>query len=78
MAWFFLLLAGLTEIGWAVGMKYTNGFTRLLPSIATLGCITFEPVFAVAGVEGDSVGHRLRGLDWHWCRGHGAARHDFF
>lgn len=36
MAWGFLFLAGLFEIGWAVGLKYTAGFTRPGPSIATL------------------------------------------
>jgi quaternary ammonium compound-resistance protein SugE len=36
MAWFFLLLAGLLEIGWAVGLKYTEGFTRPLPTILTI------------------------------------------
>ena len=35
MAWFTLLLAGLLEIGWAIGLKYTHGFTRLWPSVAT-------------------------------------------
>ena len=35
MAWFTLILAGLFEIGWAVGLKYTEGFTRLKPTIAT-------------------------------------------
>lgn len=35
MAWVVLLLAGLFEIGWAVGLKYTNGFTRLWPSVFT-------------------------------------------
>jgi quaternary ammonium compound-resistance protein SugE len=39
MVWTGLILAGLMEIGWAVGMKYTEGFTRLWPSAATLGCI---------------------------------------
>ncbi len=36
MAWFTLLLAGLLEIGWAIGLKYTQGFTRLWPSVATV------------------------------------------
>jgi quaternary ammonium compound-resistance protein SugE len=36
MAWFYLLLAGLLEIVWAVGLKYTEGFTRLVPSIVTI------------------------------------------
>lgn len=35
MAWLILFLAGLFEIGWAVGLKYTNGFTRLWPSVGT-------------------------------------------
>ncbi|HEU6441134.1 MAG TPA: quaternary ammonium compound efflux SMR transporter SugE [Microvirga sp.] len=35
MAWVYLTLAGLFEIGWAIGLKYTEGFTRLAPSILT-------------------------------------------
>lgn len=36
LAWLVLLLAGLCEIGWAVGLKYTEGFSRLWPSLGTL------------------------------------------
>jgi quaternary ammonium compound-resistance protein SugE len=36
MAWFFLFVAGLFEIGWALGLKFSEGFTRLVPSLATL------------------------------------------
>ena len=36
MAWLLLLIAGLLEVGWAVGLKYTEGFTRLVPSVLTL------------------------------------------
>lgn len=36
MAWVYLILAGLFEIGWAVGLKYSQGFTRLWPSVATV------------------------------------------
>ena len=36
MAWVYLLLAGLFEIGWAVGLKYSHGFTRFWPSAATV------------------------------------------
>jgi quaternary ammonium compound-resistance protein SugE len=36
MAWLYLVLAGLSEIGWAVGLKYTQGFTRLVPSVLTI------------------------------------------
>jgi quaternary ammonium compound-resistance protein SugE len=35
MPWILLLLAGLFEVGWAIGLKYTEGFTRLVPSIFT-------------------------------------------
>lgn len=36
MNWLFLALAGLLEVGWAVGLKYTEGFTRPLPSVLTV------------------------------------------
>lgn len=36
MAWVILVIAGLFEIGWAIGLKYTEGFTRLWPTVGTL------------------------------------------
>lgn len=36
MAWFYLFIAGVFEVGWAIAMKYTNGFTKLGPSVITL------------------------------------------
>ena len=36
MAWILLVLAGLLEVGWAIGLKYTDGFTRLWPSVWTV------------------------------------------
>lgn len=39
MAWIVLLVAGILEIGWAVGLKYTEGFTRLWPSVATISAM---------------------------------------
>lgn len=39
MAWIVLLLAGLFEIGWATGLKYTEGFTRLWPSLWTVSAM---------------------------------------
>jgi quaternary ammonium compound-resistance protein SugE len=36
MSWIVLFVAGLLEVGWAVGLKYTQGFTRLVPSVLTL------------------------------------------
>lgn len=35
MAWMILLLAGLLEMAWAIGLKYTDGFTRLWPTVGT-------------------------------------------
>jgi quaternary ammonium compound-resistance protein SugE len=39
MAWIVLFIAGLMEVGWAIGLKYTEGFTRLGPSVLTLVCM---------------------------------------
>ena len=39
MSWMILVLAGLFEIGWAIGLKYTEGFTRLWPSLATISAM---------------------------------------
>lgn len=36
MAWTYLFFAGLFEVGWAIGLKYTQGFTRLVPTALTL------------------------------------------
>ena len=36
MAWIYLLIAGILEMGWAVGLKYTHGFSNLVPSILML------------------------------------------
>lgn len=36
MAWVLLVIAGLLEMCWAIGLKYTEGFTRLLPSVLTV------------------------------------------
>ncbi|MFL4988595.1 MAG: quaternary ammonium compound efflux SMR transporter SugE [Microvirga sp.] len=39
MAWVYLFFAGLFEVGWAVGLKFTAGFTRLVPSLLTLAAM---------------------------------------
>jgi quaternary ammonium compound-resistance protein SugE len=39
MAWTILIVAGLFEIAWAVGLKYTEGFTRVWPSVGTLAAM---------------------------------------
>ena len=39
MSWYLLFLAGLFEIGWAVGLKFTDGFTRTVPTVFTVVCM---------------------------------------
>lgn len=39
MAWSYLIIAGLFEVAWAVGLKYTEGFTRLWPSLGTVAAM---------------------------------------
>jgi quaternary ammonium compound-resistance protein SugE len=39
MTWFILIMAGLLEVGWAVGLKYTAGFTKLVPTVLTLAAM---------------------------------------
>jgi quaternary ammonium compound-resistance protein SugE len=45
MAWLYLVIAGLFEIAWAIGLKYTEGFTRLWPSIWTLAGMVASIIF---------------------------------
>lgn len=42
MAWILLILAGLFECGWAIGLKYTEGFTRLTPSLLTVAAMAIS------------------------------------
>lgn len=45
MAWASLVVAGLFEIGWAIGLKYTDGFSKLWPSLWTLASMIVSLVF---------------------------------
>jgi quaternary ammonium compound-resistance protein SugE len=42
MAWIYLFFAGLFEVGWAVGLKFTAGFTRLVPSLWTVASMVIS------------------------------------
>lgn len=42
MAWLWLIIAGLLETGWAIGLKYTDGFTKLWPSVLTVAGIALS------------------------------------
>ena len=44
MAWVLLVIAGLCEVAWAIGLKYTEGFTRFVPSAATVAAMVVSVV----------------------------------
>ena len=56
MAWLVLVLAGVLEIGWAVGLKYTDGFTRLWPSVATVTAMAVSMALLGLAVRSLPVG----------------------
>lgn len=51
MAWLLLIIAGIMEIGWLVGMKYSQGFTRLWPSVFTVAAIAASTVCAAQAMR---------------------------
>jgi quaternary ammonium compound-resistance protein SugE len=56
MAWAVLAVAGLLEIGWAIGLKYTDGFTRLGPTLATVAAMATSLVLLGLAVRTLPVG----------------------
>jgi quaternary ammonium compound-resistance protein SugE len=56
MAWIVLLAAGVLEIGWAIGLKYTDGFTRLWPSVATIAAMAVSLLLLGLAVRSLPVG----------------------
>ncbi|WP_331374086.1 quaternary ammonium compound efflux SMR transporter SugE [Sinorhizobium chiapasense] len=56
MAWITLLLAGILEIGWAIGLKYTDGFTRLTPTVLTVGSMILSVVLLGIAVRSLPLG----------------------
>ena len=63
MSWVILFLAGLFEVGWAVGLKYTDGFTRPLPTLLTVTAMIISLGLLGAGHEGAAPRHCLCDLD---------------
>jgi quaternary ammonium compound-resistance protein SugE len=53
MPWILLVLAGLFEIGWAIGLSFTHGFTRLWPSVATIAALVVS--FVLLGLAAKSL-----------------------
>jgi len=56
MAWLLLVIAGLLEVGWAIGLKYTDGFTRLWPSVFTGTAMTLSVVLLGIAMKSLPVG----------------------
>jgi len=56
MDWILLLVAGLLEVGWAIGLKYTEGFTRLWPSLWTVACMVASLALLGAALKTIPVG----------------------
>jgi quaternary ammonium compound-resistance protein SugE len=56
MAWVLLLVAGLLEVGWAIGLKYTDGFTKLWPSVFTLAAMAGSVVLLGIAMKSLPVG----------------------
>jgi len=56
MAWTLLIIAGLMEIGWAIGLKYTHGFTRLWPSLGTIAAIVVSMALLAVAMRTLPVG----------------------
>jgi quaternary ammonium compound-resistance protein SugE len=56
MAWILLLIAGVLEVGWAIGLKYTEGFTRLWPSVFTLASMAASVVLLGIAMKSLPVG----------------------
>jgi len=56
MSWLILLLAGLFEVAWAIGLKYTDGFTRPLPTLLTVSAIIISLALLSLAMKGLPLG----------------------
>jgi quaternary ammonium compound-resistance protein SugE len=56
MAWLWLIIAGLLEVGWAIGLKYTEGFTRPWPSVFTIAAMVVSVVLLGVAMKSLPVG----------------------
>jgi quaternary ammonium compound-resistance protein SugE len=56
MSWLFLLIAGPLEVGWAIGLKYTEGFSRLWPSVLTIAAMILSLAFLGLALKALPVG----------------------
>lgn len=56
MAWLLLIVAGMLEVCWAIGLKYTHGFTRLWPSVGTIAAIVVSMYLLAVAAKSIPIG----------------------
>ena len=56
MSWTYLIIAGVLEIVWAIGLKYTDGFSKLMPSVITIAAMIASVVFLALALKTIPVG----------------------
>jgi len=56
MSWMFIVVAGLFEIAWAIGLKYSNGFTKPIPSLFTVVTLAISMVLLAKGAKNLPIG----------------------
>ncbi len=56
MAWFFIVVAGVFEVTWAIGLKYAEGFSRFWPSVITLAALAVSMIFLAQAVRTLPIG----------------------
>lgn len=56
MHWVYLLVAGIFEISWAVGMKFTHGFSQIIPSVITVVCMIASFYFLALALKNLPLG----------------------
>lgn len=56
MPWIVLVVAALFEVAWAIGLKYSEGFTRLWPTVATVGAMTVSVVLLAIAARSLPIG----------------------
>ena len=74
MAWTMLLLAALLEVAWAIGLKYTHGFTKLWPSLWTVLAMVLSMALLVVVGANAADWHGICGLDRNRRGRNGCAR----
>lgn len=56
LSWILLVVAGLLEVSWAIGLKYTEGFTRLWPSVFTIAALAFSMLLLAKAAQAIPIG----------------------